>query len=147
LLIPAAEFASHAHPTVSLASPTLSAMPAMPDMTSPMASASPQLSHAPVVNSDTMVCAMPPAQLAAAPKETSARGFAPLDHGHSTVAATELAPPNTQPTMPVLSPAPQEHPSSMEFARPVPNPAHQASSTMPVLPHARLASILALSAH
>lgn len=143
----AAECASRAHPTASLASPTLSAMPAMPASTSPTASASPPPSPAPAVSSGTMECAMPPAPSEAALKETSARESALRAHGHTTTAATEPAPLSTPPTMPALTPAPLELPSSMESASPVAKPADQGSSSMPALAHAEAANFLAPSAH
>ena len=142
-----AECANLAHLTASLASPTPSAMLAMLDMTLPTVSALLQLSHAPLDSSDTMVFAMAPAQLGAAPKETSARESVPLDHGHTTTVATEPAPPSTRPTMPVWMPAPPKHLSSMESASQVPKLADQANSTMPALPHARTVNFLAPNAH
>jgi hypothetical protein len=103
------EFARAALPTASVASPTPSATPATLDTVFPTESASLLLSHAPPVSSNTTEFATPPALKAPALKETSVKGPALLEPGHTTRDATKTAPPITPLLMPVLTPAPLEH--------------------------------------
>lgn len=146
MLIPTAESASLAHPTVSPASPTPSAMPAMLDSTSPMESASLPLSLAQADSSDTMEFATQLAQLAAALKETSAKEFALQDHGHTTTVATELAQPSTPLTMLALIPAQLEPLFRTESVSLALKVAQADSSGTVQLDHAPAVNILALSA-
>lgn len=85
------ESARVAHPTVSVASPTPSVMLAMLDTISKTESVLLPLLTAQLDNSDTMESATEPALKEAAPKETSAKEPALLEHGITMEAATETA--------------------------------------------------------